>query len=331
MLKKAIAFLLITLPIFASPISISVINPTHDKVPITVESNGIVIPKNKTSISARSSGFLQLQVSENSFVSKGQIIAKLRNEPREKKIELLKKSLAVQKNGIELQREKTATAEDKYKMGVGSETNFLSEKLVMGQLLEQYNTTQSQYSALQLEQINSIVRTPQNGVLINLAQDNLYINYGAQIGFLLETKNQIKLFVDSAYIKYITKGAKVKIFSSFKNCDAEVTNILPNSTNNLIEIIAKTDEKLPLNLQINAQITLQYFQGVKIPKRAIVLVNNHPAVYIIDDNNVAHVQYIDIIKDMSETALVSNVFPANTKIAFQNAYLLHDKLKVSVK
>lgn len=319
------------MPIFASTVSVSVIKPIQKNIPVTLETTGMVVSKNQTSITAKTSGFLTMQVAQNSFVRKGELIAKVSDKPREKKLELLKKSLALQKNKIALQKDSIQIDKDKYEIGVGSKNNFLAQKIVLRQLQEQYNTTQNDYITLSLEQENSKIYAPASGVLTNIIANNSYINYGTTIAMLLEKDNLIKLFVDSSYAQEIEKNMDVKILSSYKNCDAKVINILPSSTNNLLEVMVQPNEKLPLNLQINAQIILQNLDGLLIPKDAIVLVENHPAVYVIDDDNTAHVVFVEILKDMIDKALIKNTMAKSAKIALKNAYMLHDNLKVSVK
>ena len=95
--------------------------------------------------------------------------------------------------------------------------------------------------------------------------------------------------------------------------------------------MAEAKEQLPLNLQINAQILVKKSNAQLIPKSAIVLIENHPAVYIIDDKNIAHVVFVEILKDMLDKALIKNTLPKNAKIALKNAYMLHDNLAVSIK
>ncbi len=331
MLKTVIVSIFITIPIFASSVSVSVIKPIERNLALTIDATGTVISKNKTNITAKTSGLLQMQVSQNSFVDKGEFIAEVSNKPREKKVELLKTSLKLQKMQITLQQEKMKTVQDKYKIGVGSKNSYLSQKILLRQIQEQYLAKQNEYEMLLLEQTNSLIYAPKSGVLTNLQANNSYINYGAKIATLLEKDNLIKIFVDSSYAQDIHKNMDVKILSSYKNCDAKVLDVLAQSSNNLVEVIVQANEELPLNLQINAQIILKKSNGLLIPKSAIVLVENHPAIYIIDDKNIAHIVFVEIVKDMVDKALIKNTLPKNAKIALKNTYMLHDNLRVSVK
>jgi len=145
MFKTVIVSIFITIPIFASAVSVSVIKPIEKEIAVTIDAIGAVISKNETSITVKTSGLLEMQVSQNSFVLKGKLIAKVSDKPRKKKIELLKQSLTLQKTGVALQADKIKIAKDKYKMGVGSKSSYLAQKILLRQLQEQYNTKQNEY------------------------------------------------------------------------------------------------------------------------------------------------------------------------------------------
>ena len=332
MFKTVTTSLLLSVSLFASSVvSITAIEPAKKDIAITIEATGRVIAKEKTSITAKTSGIVEMQVSQNSFVKRGELIAKVSSNPRKKKLKLFKKSLKLQKMQVALQQEKIKTAKDKYKMGVGAKNSYLSQKILLGEMQKQYNTKKNEYETLLVEQKNSMVYAPKSGFLINLASDNSYINYGTKIATLLEKDTLIKLFVDSSYAQEIEKNMSVKILSSYKNCDAKVINVVPKSFNNLIEVMVKPQVQLPLNLQVNAQIILKISDGLLIPKSAIVLIENHPAVYLINEKNIAHIAFVEIQKDMLDKALIKNSLPKNAKIALKNAYMLHDNLEVSIK
>lgn len=332
MFKKAIISIVLSLPLLASSsVMVSVVKPVKEKIDITIDTIGTVQAKNSTSITAKTNGILKLYVPNDAFVKKGDMIAQVVDIPREKKLQFLKKNLNLLINELDLQKNRVASEEDKYKMGVGSKNSYLSEKIALEQLQQQRDTVENEYETLLLEQKNSKILAPRNGVVTNLQADNSYISYGSAIATLLDQDTFVKLFVDSAYATKLKKGMDVKILSSYKNCDAKIVDVLPRSSNNLIEVIAKPSQKLPLNLQINAKIILQKYVGIAIPKEAIVLVDNHPAVYLIDDKSVAHLFLVEIQKDMIDKVLIKNTLPKNAKIALKNAYMLHDNLEVSVK
>ena len=331
MLHKIILSIFITLPIYASSVSVTIIKPYKRDIASTVTADGLVISKRKITITAKTSGIVHLKTSENSSVSRGDTIATVSNHVREQKLHYLLNKLNLQKKEIVSYKKKLQISHEKYKMGVGSKNSYLSEKIAYAQFKEIYETTLKEYKILLAERKNATIKAVQNGVLTNLIANNAYINYGAKIATLLDNNNLVKLFVDSSYALKIKKGMSVKLQSSYKNSSATIINILPKSSNNLVEVIAHSNEKLPLALHLTAQIELKHLEGILIPKEAIVLIDNHPAIYLIDDKNIAHVAFVEIQKDMLDKALIKNTLPKNAKIALKNAYMLHDNLEVSIK
>ncbi len=331
MLKQVMLFIIISLPIYASNVLVTTVQPREKNISFTITADALVISKRKITITAQTSGIVHLKAFENNNVLKGDIIATVSNPTREQKLHYLSNKLELQKKEIASYKKKLQTSKEKYEMGVGSKNSYLSEKIAYAQFKEMYDTTLNEYHTLLLEQKNATIKALQNGVLTNVIANNSYINYGTKIATLLDNNNLVKLFVDSSYATKIKQGMQVELQSSYKNSSAIIMNILPNSSNNLIEAIAQPNERLPLGLQLTAQIELKKLRGVLIPKEAIVLVDNHPAIYLIDEKNIAHLFFINIQKDMIQNALIKNRLPKNAKIALKNAYMLHNNLKVSVK
>jgi len=331
MLKQILLFILTTLSAFSSSVNVSIINPTVKKLPFTIEANAVVVSKNKFSITAKTSGIIHLKTFQNSVVSKNEIIATISNVPRDEKLHSLHKILNLQKQELNSFKLKLQIIKEKYTIGVGSKNSYLDEKIAYEQLRELHNTTQNEYNTFLLEQKNSIIKVVKQGIITNLVADNSYINYGSNIATLIDNDNLVKLFVDSSYAAKIQKDMQVQLFSSYENCNAKVINILQKTSNNLVEVIVKPNVKLPLNLQLSAKIVLKQLHGTLIPKEAIVLRDNHPAIYLIDKQNIAHIFFIEIRKDMLNNALIKNTLPKNAKVALKNAYMLYDNLEVSVK
>ncbi|SFV75424.1 efflux transporter, RND family, MFP subunit [hydrothermal vent metagenome] len=274
---------------------------------------------------------MHLNVFENSSVKKGDIIATVVNPLRKKKLHYLQNKLDLERQELTEYKKKLKTSQKKHEMGISSKNNYLAEKIAYIQFKELYDTTLNEYNTLLLEQKNATIKASQDGVLTNLIAENSYINYGTKIATLIDNDNFVKLFIESSYVNKIKRGMVVHLQSNYQNSDAIIINILPQSSNNLIEAIAKPNKKLPLDLHLTAQIELKQLHGLFIPKEAIVLVNNHPAIYLIDDKNIAHIFFIDIQKDMIDNALITNTLPENAKIALKNAYMLHDNLRVEVR
>jgi len=246
------------------------------------------------------------------------------------RLEFLQDKLALQKNQIKSQSIKLHDAKDMLKMGVGSKNSYLSEKVYLEQLKGGYQTLKNEYTTLQLEEQNSNVYAPQDCYITNLLSKNSYLDYQTQLATLLTEQTSVQVFLNLSYAKHITKGVQVELSSAYTHTKGVISDISNKSSNNLLEIIVKPNEQMPLNLQINASIILKNVSGIQLPKDSIVLVNNHPAVYVIKDN-VAHLVFIEIQKDMIQSVLIKTPLATDARIALKNAYLLHDGLEVTIK
>lgn len=329
-MNKIILLAYIATTLFAASVEVSVVKPELNRQDLSVEVNGVVVSQNQNVITAKANGVIKLFVKNNSNVFKGDKIAQISDERREQTQKLLKTKLSLIKNEMNFQQIKLDDAKDMYKMGVGSKNSYLNEKVINEQLKENFQTLNNEYKILKLEKNNSIIYALEDGTITNLVASNSYINYGVALGNFISKKSLIKLFVDGVYADKLKVGTLVNIQSSYKNTAATIINILLTSTNNLLEVMAEPENSLPLNLQVNATIYLRSLNGLTLPKKAIVLVENHPAIYIIKDR-IAHMRFVDILKDMVDSVLIKNTLDKEDQIAVKNSYMLHDDLEVIVK
>jgi len=314
----------------ASSVKISVVKPHISSDTITLEAQGVVAAQNSVVITAKSSGIFTAFVANDTQVHKNQKIAQIRDGVRQKKLALLKKKLHYMQRALQTQKVKAENAKEMYMMGVASKNSYLKEKIALEHAKELYETIANEYDTLALEEKNAQIVAPADGFVTKLLPQNSYVAYQTQLATLLTKKIMVKLFVDASYAQAIHKGMRVALLSTYANMQGRVVSIMNRSVHNLIQVNVQPEAFMPLSLQVKAKIILKNIRGLKIPKEAIVLVNNQPAVYVIKEN-VAHLVFVQIQKDMIQSVLITNTFSEGTQIAYKNAYLLHDNLEVSVE
>jgi multidrug efflux pump subunit AcrA (membrane-fusion protein) len=319
-----------TLTLFSSEVEVTVITPSVNSLPLEVEVNAVVVPKIKIAISSKSSGILHLYIFNDTQVKKGDVLAKVVDERRIQKIQFLKTKLLLLENQLVTQKNKIKISEEKFQMGVGSKSTYFSEKIALNHLNELMQNTKNDYETLILEENNSEIIASSDGFVNNVAAEGTYINYGTSIANLVIANSMVKLFADLSFARSLSKGMKVDLLSEYQNTDGVIRNILLQTNNNLMEIMVEPQIDLPQNLRLKAKIILKNVSGLNIPKNAVVIVENHPAVYVIE-NGIAHLKYLDIITDQIDRVLVKNTLGKDVKIAVKNAYMLHDGLEVVVK
>ena len=328
--KFFILILATTMSLFAASVNVSVISPVLNTSNMHIHADGVVVPTNKISLTAQTTGIIKLFIANNSNVKNGDKIAKIIDDRREKKLRFLKIKLQLLDKQLSSQNEKLHDAKAMFTLGVGSKNSYLNEKVLLEQIQASRQNVKIEYDTLLLEDKNSLVVAHADGFITNLLAQNSYVSYGMFLGNFSTKDSQVKLFVDGKYAKSITKGVPVKLTSSYATTEGVVNNILFQSSNNLLEVMVRLKTKLPLNSNVNATISLKKMDGFTIPKESVVLVDNHPAIYIIKDN-MAHLVFIDIIKDMINTVLIKKSIPIESKIALKNSYMLHDNLEVNIK
>jgi hypothetical protein len=329
-MNKIYLFLISISTLFASQIEVSVVQAIPKIQSINVDVDGVIVAKKKYAISSKSSGILNLYVSDNSRLHVGDKIAYISDERRIKKLELLKSKVSLKKSEISSQKLKLQDAKAMYEMGVGSKNSYLTQEISLKQVEASYKNLQNDYEILNIEEKNAHIYSKVDGYILNLRADGSYIDYGMLIADINTEDTVIKLFVDAKYADNIIRGQRLTLKGEYKNISGSVLDVLYKSKNNLVEVMAKVDKALILGLHVRADIHLKKFKGLSLPKDSLVLIENHPAVYIIRDG-VAHLKFVDIIKDKIDTVLIKDSLDIKAQIALKNAYMLHDNLEVVVK
>ena len=229
-----------------------------------------------------------------------------------------------------LQEEKLANSTEMYSMGVGSKSNHLSQKVTLQQLKNKKERLELEYETLLLEEKHSQIYAQKKGIVSKLIASNSYVQYGTKVADFKTEDTLIELYVSEQYATYLHKGMSLHVKSNAQEISATIVNILFESQNNLITIIAKPSHNLALNLRVKASITIETKRALRVHKEAIVLVENSPAIYKIK-NNIAHLVPVNIIKDIGAVVWIEANISEDDSIALQNAYMLHNNVEVNRK
>lgn len=328
-MNKLFLFLLMKSLLLASSIDVSVVTPVQNSDTIKIEADGLVISKNIT-LTAKTRGIIHRYVNDNVNVTKGELLAKVDDKRRLVKLNSLKERLKFLDNQLIFEKDRVQEIQEKYKMGIAPKNEFLNEKIILEQFQESKKSTLSDYEILQLEEKESVVIAKEDGFITQLSNENKFVNYGDSLGILTPKDVEVKLFVDSKYANNIQEGMNVNMQSSYGKMTGTVRDVLAQTSSNLLEVMVASNSILPVNLQLKAEINIRNIKGLKIPKSAIVLVDNQPAVYEIREG-IVHLKFIEILSDRIDFVLIKNSLSKDAQIAFKNAYMLHDNLEVTVK
>lgn len=310
-------------------VKISIVAPKPATMPMSQTVTGVTEARQIVTINALSEGTLHLHSFNAQSVKKGSIIATITNKQRENSIKSLRATTALLKRQITIEKSRLQSAREMLKLGIVSKNQLLDQQnLLQGKKIA-YNQAKTELDKLELQNSMSVIKAPADGYIENLLPDGSYISYGQRLCKVTDNKVQIRLFVPPLFAKELHIGQKVKIREQGISDDAQITAILPQSSDNLLSVIALPLRPLPTGLHVEAQIQTAQVKGWIIPKEAIVLVQNRPALFLIKKSK-ATLHFITVQKDMIDKVLVTDHLKANDQIALKNAYMLHDGATVEI-
>lgn len=312
-----------------SHLQVSVVLPKQETMSIDVDVQGTVEEQDAHIITAPYEGVLHVRVLNLQKVKRGQLIATIENTDMRSGFALSKNETDLLKAQYTLEKQKEKSSAEMLKMGLISNNDYLAEQALVNDKKIAYITAVSKHGTLKKQLQKSSIVAPISGYVTDLLTQGTAVSYGMNLCKILGGRQIIRLYVPSYYISSMHEKQKLKLIADANEIDATITQILPKTTDNLVEVIASTPSQLPSGLNIGAKIPLKTVKGWVIPKESVVLIQNRPAVYIIQ-NNVAHLHFIKIQKDLVNKVLVTDDLHKNDKIAYENAYMLDEDMQVEI-
>ncbi|MBU1643058.1 hypothetical protein KKE54_06825 [bacterium] len=310
-------------------VKVSVVSPQSSEAVIGLNTRGVVEPAVALSINAQSDGIFHSKTAVSSYVNKGDKIGVLTDPARTMQLSALRTKIALLKEQVGIERQKGKRNKEMLDLGIISELDILVQESAIREKELVLEQSENDVARLLLLQKGQNIYAPTSGYVRSISADGSYIGYGAQVAAVTSSAVIIRLFVNPAYAKSLHIRQAVNVMAPTGEINATIAAILPQSNSNLIDVIAKPSQTLPVGLQIEATIQTGSLQGWIIPKASIILEQNRPAVFVIKDN-VAHIHFVDVQKDMIDKVLVNDHLNADDKIAYKNAYMLNDGAAVEV-
>ena len=310
-------------------VKVSVVKPKAADVPIETHVRGVVEAAMEYSVNAQAEGILHNRVMNGTRVEKGAIIATLENPRLNNALRLAKSRIRLFRGEIDIEKNRLKSIEEMLHLGIVSNNDYLMQQNLLKDKMLMLKQAESEMENLIIQKHKAVLKAPVPGFVSNLAAEGNYIGFGGMICRIQSHKVRITLFVTQSVARTLHRGEAVHLAMGAKTVRAVVRQILPITSDNLVHIIADPKESLPLGLNLEAAIVTEKQSGWILPKAAIVLVQNRPAVFIID-NSVAHLHFVTVQKDMIDKVLVSDHLRSSDAVALKNAYMLHDRTVVEV-
>lgn len=310
-------------------VKVRVTTPSRSEIPVGFTAQGQVEPAVSVAVNARSEGIFHPVVALSQSLSRGDKIGELHDPARTLQIKALTSKVRLLKSQLSIERKKTDQSKEMLQLGILSENAVLAQESALNEREMLLLQAQNDLARLQLLQNEQVIAAPADGYVETLAADGSYIAYGAQVATLSSKEMMVRLFVEPLYAESLKVGQTVTLILSSREVPATLTAILPQSSSNLIDVIARPSVTLPAGLQLSARISTEKVQGWILPKSAIVLEQNRPAVFLIK-GTTARLHFVTVQKDMLDKVLVSDHLTSDDAVVFDNAYMLHDGETVEV-
>jgi len=310
-------------------VKVSVVSPKIANIPMSQTVTGITEAHQKITINTLSEGILHVKSFNGQLVKKNDIIATVSNPRRKNTITMIKSNITLLHKQVLAQKSKLQSAKEMMKLGILSKSQLLDQQNLLEETNIALNQAKIELNKLALQENASFVKAPVDGYVDALLPDGSYLSYGQTLCRIIDAHIQIRLFVPLLFTKELHIGQKVNIKEQGIVADAKIIAILPQSSDNLIEVIALPLQTLPVGLRIEAHIKTAQTKGWIVPKDSIVLIQNRPAIFLIKENK-ALLHFIIVEKDMVDKVLITDHLQAEDQIALKNAYMLHDGAIVEV-
>ena len=330
-MNKIVLFFVFIASVYASQslVQISVVSPKQETMSIYVDVQGSVEEREPHMITAPYDGVLHVKVSNTQMVKKGETIAFIENPEMRNKLTLSNKEVSLLDEQYKIEQQRERNSAEMLKMGLISNNDYLAEQTILNDKKIAYLNRFSEQSTLHKQFMKSSIKAPISGYISDMLSDGNAVSYGSSICKILGGKQIMRLYVPSFYIASLHVKQKLHFQAGANSVDAVITQIVPKATNNLVEVIASATSQLPIGLNIQAKIALSKIQGWVVPKESIVLVQNRPALYLIQ-NNIAHLHFVNIQKDLVNKVLITDDLKKDDKIAYENTYMLDEDVKVEI-
>jgi len=313
-----------------SHVKVGVVAPQKAEMNIPIEVQGVTEEIAKHIINAPFEGILHTKVAETQEVNKGDIVAILQSQTLTNKKNLLNANLTLYKEQLMVETKKLQSYDEMLKMGLISTNDYLTQQSLVNEKQIILANMKSEFEDLEQLMTKGVIHSPVDGYISDMQTDGSYLTYANPICKVSDANAYIRLYIPAFYTKTLQKGQNILVYlQDSSSVKAVISKVLPSATNNLIEAIAITKTPLPIGLHVQASIQTKNEQGWILPKESIVLIQNRPAVFIIQDH-IAHVHFVTIQKDMVDQVFVTDDLNKEQQVATKNAYMLEDSSMVEV-
>ena len=318
----------------ASPetrVEVKVARPVGVADTLVFDAQGRVTAKRSFSVTALSEGKIRkVYVSVGELVKKGQLIALLENNELDRELAIQNDKLQLSHTTVENLEKKVKTAEEMLSLGIVSESDLISLKQELNARKTEARDQEITYDRLKGRENNYRVVSDTEGYISDILPEQSYVTYGQAVAGIISLEDeQIEAFVPFDQVSRPDSGDEVLISCNNLSVSGKVSHSFPSANSNLIRVIIAPDKPIPMNLEVKVTFKVRGVHGLLIPKSAVVMDEGRPVIFIVR-NNTAYKKTITVEKDYLDRVVIADDLGPDDVLVTENAYLLSDRMNVTV-
>jgi len=285
------------------PVGAQVMTIAPQEITETYNTSGTVIADDRVEIASRLMGYIRdLKVREGNLVKKGELLLTI--DPTEIEAHLAEaRARSAQAKAradeaeLDFKRFKTL-----YERRLISASQFQKADVELQVAREEMRVSQANEKRIQVQLQYAEIKSPVDGVVVRkFKQAGDITTPGAPILTIDNPDNIVlKTFIKEDHIKQVQVGDRISVTvdAAGLKTSATISQVVssgdPRTHSYLVKATLDETTGVRIGMFARAEFSIGYKWGILIPKAAIVYRADMPAVYIVDENNVAHFRMVRI-------------------------------------
>lgn len=334
---------MIALSAIAADVEVSVVTPEPAAIRDALELSGTVTPRRQAMLSSRMDGLVaEVLVDAGDSVGQGDTLMRLDTALAERELALAQaataEARAAAEEAVRLVHEATRLRNDNFIPA----TELASRKSAMAITAAALNASEAQEQLIAEQARRHELPSPFGGVIAErMTETGEWVNRGSPVFRLVATEAVwIDVNVPQEHFHRMTAGTDVQIrpdSSPEASLDGRVAALVPVSDIQARAFLVRITADDPMGLLFpGTSVTAVILnegprEGLSLPREAVLVhADGGRSVFVIDRENRARRQRVDVVEDSAGRVVIQNTLTADTRIALRGNQLLQsgDTVKV---
>jgi len=301
----------------------SVMAVAPQPVPVFYDSSGVVVSEQRVTITSRLSGYIRdLSVNEGDQVKAGQVLFRVDPVDTRSQQESARAALVQAEADLADAESDQRRFETLFEQGAVSQRQLDKARLRVKVARSAVKQARAALRSAQNQLTYAEVRAPGNGIVVRkLKRNGDLATPGAPV-LMMENPEQLVVdtYVDEANISHVQSGDKVQLrFPAFdKQLTGEVLQVVgaadPVAHNFLVKIRLPDGVDVLAGAYVKVRFTVATREVLMLPEKALFRRDDLPAVYVVDEQNIAHYRLVRLGQQYGDSFEVTAGLTTGAKV-----------------